>query len=126
MNKPDDNHLKKESSEKDEFFLQQINTTLDQSANELDDDTLRELRKRRRQAVEASQKRPAWLLPVGGLAMAATVAAFSVSLWMAAPQPGMENMPPIEDMALLGDAESLEFYEDLDFYLWLDEEQNAG
>ena len=119
MNKSEDN-----STQTNDRFLQQVNAALDRSADELDDATLRALRKRRRHAVESSQKRPAWLLPVGGLAMAATVAAFSVSVWMAAPQPGLENMPPIEDMALLGDAESLEFYEDLDFYLWLDEEQN--
>ena len=126
MNKPDD-----KNAEKDERLFQQVNAALDESVNELDADTLRELRLRRSQAIEASRKRPAWLLPAGGLAMAATVAAFSVSVWMASPQPNAEPMPAIEDMALLGDEESLEFYEDLDFYLWLDEEQqeaqqNAG
>lgn len=118
MNKPDDKH-----AEKDDRFLQQVNAALDESVNELDVDTLRELRLRRSQAIEASRKRPAWLMPVGGLAMVATVAAFSVSVWLAAPQSGAENMPAIEDMALLGDEESLEFYEELDFYLWLDESQ---
>lgn len=107
-------------------FLQQVTDSLNQSAHELDDDTLRELHRRRHEALAASEKRAPWLLPVGGLAMAATVAAFSVSLWMAAPQPGMEALPAVEDMALLGDAESLEFYEDLDFYLWLDDENNEA
>jgi hypothetical protein len=114
-----------EPQDKDQF-LQQVTSTLEQSANELDDATLRELRRRRHEALAASEKRVTWLLPVGGLAMAATVAAFSVSLWMAAPQPGVETLPAAEDMALLGDAEALEFYEDLDFYLWLDEENEAG
>ncbi len=109
-------------------FLRQVKTTLDQSVDALDDDTLRALRKARHEAVAAaSGRRSAWLMPVGGLAMAATVAAFSVSLWMADPQPGTNaQLPPLEDLALLGDAESLEFYEDLDFYLWLDDEKDAG
>ena len=115
-----------EPSDKDQF-LQKVQNTLDQSVDGLDDDTLRALRNARRKAVTTSERRPGWLLPVGGLAMAATVAAFSVSLWMADPQPGVNpQLPPLEDLALLGDAESLEFYQDLDFYLWLDDEQDAG
>jgi Protein of unknown function (DUF3619) len=115
-----------ESQHKDPF-LQQVKSTLDQSADELDDATLRELRRARYAAVEASHKRSSWLLPLGGLATAATVAAFSVSLWMASPPPGVdESLPPLDDLALLGDAESLEFYEDLDFYLWLEDEKGAG
>lgn len=117
MNEPKDN----------DQFLQNVQSTLDRSVDELDDDTLRALRKARHKAVEASERRPVWLMPVGGLAMAATVAAFSVSLWMAEPQPGVDaQLLPLEDLALLGDAESLEFYEDLDFYLWLDDEKDAG
>ena len=115
-----------EPNDKDQF-LTQVQSTLDRSVDELDDDTLRALRKARHRAVEASERRPAWLMPLGGLAMAATVAAFSVSLWLAEPQPEMNaQLPPLEDLALLGDAESLEFYEDLDFYLWLDDENDAG
>lgn len=118
MNKPE---------EKDRF-LQQLESTLDQSADALDDAALRDLRNVRRRAVTASEKRPAaWLVPVGGFAAAATVAAFSVSLWMSSPQPGADaQLSPLEDLALLGDAESLEFYEDLDFYLWLDDEKKSG
>jgi len=108
-------------------FLQQVQSTLDQSADKLDDATLRALRKARHEAVAASEKRSSWLAPIGGLAMAATVAAFSVSLWMAEPQTGLNSsLPPLDDLVLLGDAESLEFYEDLDFYLWLDDEKEAG
>ncbi|HEC19104.1 MAG TPA: hypothetical protein ENI97_07135 [Gammaproteobacteria bacterium] len=108
-------------------FLQQVQATLERSAQTLDDATLRELRQARYTALEARQRRPAWLLPMGGLAAAATVAVFSVSLWLAAPQPGVNEQLPLEDLALLEDSESLEFYEDLDFYLWLDDEQqDAG
>jgi len=107
-------------------------STLDQAANELDDATLRDLRRVRREALLAgkssvSEKRPAWLLPVGGLATAATVAVLTVSLWLTPPEADpAAQFPPLEDLALLGDVESLEFYEDLDFYLWLDDEKEAG
>jgi len=107
-------------------------STLDQAAEELDDATLRDLHGVRRKALlaskpTASKKRPAWLLPVGGLATAATVAVLSVSLWLTSPETiPSTQLPPLEDLALLGDVESLEFYEDLDFYLWLDDEKEAG
>jgi len=104
-------------------------STLDRAEDGLDVATLRDLRRVRREALlaskpAASEKRPAWLLPMGGLAAAATVAVLTVSLWLAP----LENdpaaqLPPLEDLALLGDVESLEFYEELDFYLWLDDEK---
>ncbi|MCF6339007.1 MAG: hypothetical protein L3J84_13865 [Gammaproteobacteria bacterium] len=113
-------------------LLKMSKATLDQAVDALDDATLRDLRQVRREALlagkpSASEKRRAWLLPVGGLATAATVAVLTVSLWLTPP----ENDPatqflPLEDLVLLGDAESLEFYEDLDFYLWLDDEKEAG
>ncbi len=122
MNEPEDT----------DRLLKMSKTTLDQAADRLDDATLRDLRQVRYEALlagkpAASGKRPAWLLPVGGLAAAATVAVLTVSLWLTPP----ENDPaaqfsPLEDLALLGDVESLEFYEDLDFYLWLDDEKEAG
>ncbi len=113
-------------------LLKMSTSTLDQAADELDDATLRDLRRVRREALLASksavsEKRPAWLLPVGGLATAATVAILTVSLWLTSPENDpAAQLPPLEDLALLGDVESLEFYEELDFYLWLDDEKEAG
>ncbi|MCF6324844.1 MAG: hypothetical protein L3J89_11075 [Gammaproteobacteria bacterium] len=119
-------------SEETGRLLKMSKVTLDQAADELDDATLRDLRCVRREALLVSQavasgKPPAWLLPIGGLATTATVAVLTVSLWWTP----LENdpivqFPPLEDLALLGDAESLEFYENLDFYLWLDDEKEAG
>jgi len=113
-------------------LLKMSASALDQAVDELDDATLRDLRRVRREALLASkpvvsEKRPAWLLPMGGLATAATVAVLTVSLWLTLPENDpATQLPPLEDLALLGDAESLEFYEDLDFYLWLDDEKEAG
>ncbi len=122
MNEPEDT----------DRLLKMSKSTLDQAVDGLDTATLRDLRRVRREALLASKpaasgKRPAWLLPVGGLATAATVAVLTVSLWLTSPEnDSAVQLPPLEDLALLGDAESLDFYEDLDFYLWLDDEKEAG
>jgi len=115
-----------------DHLLKRTKSTLDQAADGLDDATLRDLRRLRRAAVAASQPAPrdsrlAWWLPVGGLATAATAAVLTVSLWLtpAAHDPAAQ-LSPLDDLALLGDTESLEFYEDLDFYLWLEDEEVSG
>lgn len=107
-------------------FLHKLSNSLDQSVEEMDVSTQARLRAARREAVAASeiQSRPAWLMPVGGLATAAAVAVLTMSLWMVTPDESMDaQLPPLEDLALLSDSEGLEFYEDLDFYLWLDDEK---
>jgi len=122
VNKPEDT----------DRLLKMSKSTLDRAVDGLDDATRRDLRRVRRAALlagkpAAGEKRPAWLLPVGGLATAATVAVLTVSLWLTPPENNpVAQLPPLEDLALLGDAESLEFYEELDFYLWLDDEKEAG
>ncbi len=108
-------------------FLHKVKSTLNNAVDELDGATQTRLHAARRAALslktpaKARAQRPAWLYPVGGLATAATVAVLSVSLWLA-PPPGDNAMPPLEDLALLSDAEELEFYENLEFYLWLGNE----
>ncbi len=119
-------------NEAEDRLLKISKTTLDRAAGELDNATLRDLRRVRREALLASQPvasgaAPTWLLPMGGLATTATVAVLTVSLWLTPVENGPAvQFPPLEDLALLGDAESLEFYENLDFYLWLDDEKEAG
>lgn len=107
-------------------FLRRVTDTLDQAVEELDGAIQGRLRAARREALTARQARPAWLLPLGGLATAATVAVLALSLWLlpAPQQPAL--MPSVEDMVLLSDEAELEFYEDLDFYLWLDSEKQVG
>jgi len=123
-----------EPQDKDRF-LHTVKSTLDRSVDELDDATRRQLCEARRQACQVASKETArgmsawstWWLPVGGLAAVATIAVFAVSLWLLPAEDGLQGqLPAEEDIALLGDAESLEFYENLDFYLWLDDEQKAG
>lgn len=114
-------------SQNTDQFLHKVKSTLDSAVDELDGATQARLRAARREALslktpaKARAHRPAWLYSLGGLATAATVAVLGVSLWL---MPSPENIatPPLEDLALLSDAEELEFYEDLEFYLWLDNE----
>ena len=125
-NKADRGDLDQENTER---FLRQLNDRLDQSVEDMDVSTQARLRAARQEAVAASEvhSHPAWLLPVGSLAAAATVAVLTVSLWLVPPDETVDNpLPPLEDFALLSDNEGLEFYQDLDFYLWLDDENKAG
>ena len=122
MNEPEDT----------DRLLKMSKATLDKAVDGLDDATLQDLRRVRREALlvgkpVGSDKRSGWLLPASGLAVAATVSVLTVSLWLMSPENDpVSQLPALEDMALLGDAESLEFYENLDFYLWLDDEKEAG
>lgn len=108
-------------------FLARVKNTLDESEGRIDDITAARLRTLRREAVAAHherRRRPVWLLPVTGLATAATVAVLAVTLWSV--PPASNEMLPLDDIALLSDTEALEFYADLDFYLWLENEQSAS
>jgi negative regulator of sigma E activity len=110
-------------------FLHSVSESLDHSVETMDASTQARLRAVRREALAASEarSRPAWLMPVGSLAVAATVAVLTVSLWLVPPDTAVDaQLPAPEDIALLSDSEALEFYENLDFYLWLDEENKAG
>ena len=101
-------------------FLQRAKRLLDEAEQGLDGATRTRLRAARREALAAGARpsRPAWLLPAGGLAVAATVAALSVVLWQA-PPPELEPLTALEDIALLSDEADPAFYEELDFYAWL-------
>jgi hypothetical protein len=111
-----------ESNDNDKL-LNQMKSTLDRAAEEIDDATLMRLSAIRREALAAgeNQKSFSWWMPVGGLVATATALVLTVSLWTMSPNDNA-FMPPLEDIALLSDKAELEFYEELDFYLWLDSE----
>lgn len=99
--------------------LQQSKQLLDEAERQIDAATLARLRAARRTALAADtpSRRPAWLVPAGGLAVAATVAALTVSLWQMPADP--ERVEALEDIALLSDEAEPEFYAELAFYRWL-------
>lgn len=104
-------------------WLDQIRTQLDESARDLDAQTLSRLNRARQQALAAvgrsAPRRWHWL------AMATAAALTVAMLWL--PQlrtPTPEPVPVVEanaeDFELLTSEESLALYSDLDFYAWLD------
>ncbi len=122
------------SGEPEQRLLKAVKDTLDRSEQDLDDATLTRLRAARREALgtlTTDRPRRSWWEPMGGLAVAATLATLTVSLWSLSPGPDgtpgdSVGLPTLEDVALLTDAEELEFYQDLDFYLWLDSDGSGG
>jgi len=113
----------------DQRLLDAVKARLDQSEQALDGVTLGRLRAARREALAtlgAERPRRTWWEPMRGLAVAATLATLTVSLWSLSPGPTDTGLMPLEDLALLTDSEDLEFYQDLDFYLWLDSRESAN
>lgn len=102
----------------------QARRLLDETAQNLDADTLARLRAARARAWRRAEHEPGapaprrrgWLA-VGGAALAGLVLALAGTLWLAAPG----GAPPagLEDAELLASKESPEFYAELEFYQWL-------
>jgi TPR repeat protein len=120
----------------DEELLNEIRQRLDHSANELDELTLAKLGAARRRAVAAGNRsalfRLGAVLAIGRSGMVALMLAglLTIASVMLKSYPPAQNelqaLSLMEDMALLGAAEELEFYEELDFYLWVTDEQDSG
>jgi hypothetical protein len=122
----------------DEAFLKEVKQQLQSSSNELDELTLAKLGAARRRAVEAAGKpllaRYADVIALGHgrmaiLLLAGLLFVVSVVMLKLTYPPVQQQLQPLtllEDMALLGSAEELEFYQDLDFYLWVMDEQDSG
>ena len=106
-------------NERQDDFLRTTATVLDEAEHGIDGATRTRLAAARREALAAAERtrRPPWLLPAGGLAVAATVAALTVGLWQV--QPVDDGLAALEDIALLSDEADPAFYADLDFYTWL-------
>ena len=111
-------------------FLDAVRERLDRSADELDELTLARLGAARRRAVEAAGRRNPG--PLGDLLamgraghrrwwLSGSLLLLLAAAWLGLNRPagpGMGALPLVEDLAILGSAEELEFYRDIDFYLW--------
>jgi hypothetical protein len=113
------------SDEQNRAFEHKVKDMLDDSVEHLDAQTLSRLKQARHRALDSASihRRPAWLIPTGGFAVAASVAVLTAILWHGKPV-DHDMMQGFEDLELLSSSESLEFYEDLDFYSWLEYEEN--
>jgi hypothetical protein len=120
----------------DTEFAKRARSLLLESTRHLDGQTLSRLTQARHAALDAvaTGSRSAfpagrWLAPAGGVVAVAAVA----MVWFgAAPvlDPAVQSTAlnanagtsPLEDLALMADAESLELLEEIEFYAWLDAE----
>jgi hypothetical protein len=112
----------------EEKFPSAAKRVLDEAEKNLDAGTIARLRAARRQALEEGLRRPsrpAWLLPVGGLATAGVVLAVAGLLWFSAPNTTLMQAS-MGDLELLTAQESPDFFADLDFYDWLEHDTDAS
>ncbi len=110
--------------ERDRDLLDRVRTALDKSAGNLDDATVRRLRRKRLDALEAAGAgRQTFFLPrwvtAGGVATVA-VLGVAVSVWLSASRPVLPDKQ-VEDLEIITAKEHLDFYADLEFYRWLAE-----
>ncbi len=109
----------------DSDLANKIRTTLDQSVDDLDQDTLRALRVARHDAVEQLRKPKRHWIPLTSVAATASVAILAVSLITLHPADnGM--LQEVDDMSLLTAGDDLELYENLEFYQWLAFEERTS
>ena len=92
---------------------------LNQSVQDLDQNTLIQLQRARTSAIQAHQTPTRWLWPASGFALACTVVGMLI-FWPGQPIQE-ENFQVFEDLELLASSEPLDFYEDMEFYGWLEE-----
>lgn len=107
----------------DDELLTRIRQQLQQSEQDLPNDTQRQLRQARQQALQRQHRPQAWLWPASGLAVAATVGVLSFNLILNEPQESLAPAPA--DLELLSQADNLEIMQELDFILWLEDEQQS-
>ncbi len=116
-------------TQRDDEFLDRLTRALDESVEQLDSATARELQARRRQALSHAQAKPAgraWIKPAAGLALAAGIGIVGLSLLWPRPEARLPALPLMEDLELLSSGEELELYQELDFYQWLEQAHEAG
>lgn len=107
--------------------------TFDEKNVNLDDDTLHRLRQARKEAIASSETKPddsvitfpTWLSSASTATAFASISLIAITLLLQPELSQVVTSTPLDDIALLSSAESLEFYENLDFYIWLDTQDNA-
>ena len=113
----------------EKLLLSAAKHTLQDSVDNLDQETLDRLATIRLQALAAASsrrsRRSSWLMPAGGFVTAAALVA-ALLLWTS--EPAIKESAPvalIEDINILTDSEDIDFYQDLEFYQWLASNEQA-
>ena len=111
-------------NEKDAAFIANARTLLDEGLQDLDCQTLSQLREARRNAIKTGKQTISWMLPATGIAASCAVL-LAFFLFIKEP-PQKKIFSGMEDIELLAAPEPLEFYEDLAFYSWLEARDIEG
>lgn len=111
-------------------FLDAAKTALDKQHDAIDAATQTALRNIRHQAINHAKSKPArnWSLlsPYPAMvAMTISVVAISAMLTINLTNK-IDELPTLDDMALISSTDDINFYQDLEFYQWLDAENNNG
>ena len=115
------------NNQHDHEFLEAAKSTLNAGARNLDAHILARLRTARGQALDATERRPAWFASqwfVPGAAVStALVMAVAGLLWLSSPT----DEPTVagEDSDLIAADENLDIYSDFEFYRWLADDNDA-
>ncbi|HEY5604249.1 MAG TPA: hypothetical protein VIM41_14195 [Gammaproteobacteria bacterium] len=117
--------INRQNSLDDQVLLAAARSTLEDSLEQIDADTLSSLAALRRHAVDAaSSKLPVlgytrWYLPVGALATAMSVGVLVFTPWTEQPTQSDAPVTALEDLNLLTTSDEIELFKELEFYQWL-------
>lgn len=118
------------SNDEDQVFLRAVKDKLDQQQDAIDDSTRNALSRIRHQAITQASAKPIrfWsryaLYPA--LALTASIAVV-ISIMPSIHINGTANeLPTLDDMALLTASDDIMLYQELEFYQWLDAEKING
>lgn len=108
-----------EEHKRQDNMLERIQSTLDESVDNLDGEIQSRITQARYNALEQNGKREknALLLPLGALASVCTLV-LALSIYL---NSGVEISSPVEDIEMMTNIDDLELLEELEFYEWLEE-----
>lgn len=109
----------------DKRLLDNINASLEQASQGLDQQTLRALQKSRHAALAQLHKPRHHWQAVSGFAVAASVALLVFALFTFQANDS-DIMHHAEDISLLSSGDDFELYENLEFYQWLAFEERTS
>ena len=117
------------NKDNDDKLNSNIRQSLDESVDNLDANTLSQIRQIRAQAVDkvidnSEKSHINWLPVMTGALATACVMVFAVMILLKSPTP--MQILPVDDIELISSSENLELFEDLEFYEWLDEYELSG
>lgn len=109
-------------------FTQRAKSLLDESVDNLDENSLRRLHIARQNSLKHAREKRSWVKlywkpMTAGLVAASLIAVISINVIMQSPELEQNYF---EDLELVAASEDLDFFQELDFYDWLTEQSDAS